>query len=67
MKAPQVLALLIAVLASGWASYVFFRGSLTGAPPMYSHGWFKRVLHFTAGIILGALAIGACLKLAGRW
>jgi hypothetical protein len=26
----------------------------------------QRILHFTAGIIFGALAVAACLKLAGR-
>ena len=56
----------VAVLLSAWASYVFFRGSITGAPPMYSRGWLLRILHFIAGIIFGALTIAACLKLAGR-
>jgi hypothetical protein len=67
MKASHIIGYSVALLLSGWASYVFFRGSLTGAPPMYSHGWFQRVLHFTAGIIFGAFAIVAFLKLAGRW
>lgn len=47
--------------------YVFLRGSMAGAPPMYSRGPVQRILHFVAGIIFGVLAIGACLKLAGRW
>jgi len=67
MKAFQIFRYSVAVVVTGWASYTFFKGSLTGAPLMYSHGWFQRVLHFAAGIIFGALAIGACLKLAGRW
>jgi hypothetical protein len=66
MKASQLLGYSIALLLSAWASYVFFRGSITGASPLYSHGWFQRSLHFTAGIIFGALTIAACLKLAGR-
>jgi hypothetical protein len=67
MKAAQVFGFVVAVLLSAWASETFFRGSITGAPPMYSRGWSQRVLHFAAGIIFGALAIAACLKLAGRW
>ncbi len=67
MKAPEVLGSVIAVLVSAWASYAFFRGSITGAPPLYSHGWLRRILHFTAGVIFGALAIAACLKLSGKW
>jgi hypothetical protein len=57
----------IAVLICGWASYTFFKGALTGAPPLHSHGWFQRVLHFAAGIIFGAFTVVACLMLAGRW
>lgn len=67
MKAAQVLGLLIAIIVSAWASYVFFRGSISGAPPMYSHGKLQRILHFTAGIIFGALTVAAILKMAGRW
>jgi hypothetical protein len=67
MKAPHIFGYSVAVLASAWASYVFFRGSITGVPPMYSRGWLERILHFIAGIIFGALTVAACLKLAGRW
>ena len=66
MKATQVLGLVVAVLVSAWASYSFIRASITGAPPLYSQGWLQRILHFTAGLIFGALAFAACLKLAGR-
>jgi len=67
MKASHIFGYSVALLVTARASYLFFRGSLTGAPPMYSHGWFQRVLHFTAGVIFGALTIAACLKLAGKW
>jgi hypothetical protein len=66
MKASHIFGYSVAVLLPAWASYVFFRGSITGAPPMYSRGWLERILHFIAGIIFGALTIAACLKLAGR-
>jgi hypothetical protein len=67
MKTPQILGYVISVLVSVWASFSFLRGSITGAPPLYSHTWAQRILHFIAGILFGALAIFAGLKLAGRW
>jgi hypothetical protein len=54
---------LIALVLSLWGSYSFFRGSITGSPPLYSRGWFERGLHFAAGIIFGSLAIGIALKI----
>jgi hypothetical protein len=57
----------IALAFSAWASFSFFRGSITGAPFLYSKGWFQRGLHLAAGIIFGALAIGMILKIAGKW
>jgi hypothetical protein len=65
MKTPQILGYVISVLVSVWASFSFLRGSFTGAPPLYSHTWAQRILHFIAGILFGALAIFAGLKLAG--
>jgi hypothetical protein len=38
MKAAQVFGFVVAALASAWASFAFFRGSISGAPPLYSHG-----------------------------
>jgi hypothetical protein len=67
MKTAQVLGYAIAVLVSVWASFSFLRGSITGAPPLYSHTWAQRIVHFIAGILFGALAIFAGLKLVGRW
>ncbi len=67
MKLNQTIGAAVAMLLSGFASFVFFLGSLTGAPPMYSRGWFQRGLHFLAGIIFAALAVGAALRLAGKW
>jgi hypothetical protein len=63
MKVPQVFGLVVAVLVSAWASISFFRGSIIGAPPLYSRGWWRRSLHFAAGILFGALTLAACLKL----
>jgi hypothetical protein len=65
MKAAQVFGFVLATLLSGWASFSFFKGSLTGSPPLYSHGWLQRTLHFAAGILFAALALFACLKLSG--
>jgi hypothetical protein len=65
MKTPQVLGYLVAV--SAWASFSFLQGSITGSPPLYSHTWVQRILHFIAGIIFGAFAIAGAMKLAGRW
>jgi hypothetical protein len=67
MKTPQIFGHLLAVIVSSWASFSFLRGSITGAPPLYSRTWAQRILHFIAGIIFGALAIGIAMKLAGRW
>ena len=67
MKLDHLIGAAIALILSTWASFTFFRGSITGAPPLYSQGWFKRVLHFAAGIIFGALATGIALKIAGEW
>jgi hypothetical protein len=52
----------IALVLSAWASFTFFRSSITGAPPLYSSGWFAHALHFVAGIIFGSLAIFIALK-----
>jgi hypothetical protein len=67
MKTPQALGYVVAAVVSVWASFSFLRGSITGAPPLYSHTWSQRILHFIAGILFGALAIAAAMKLAGRW
>jgi len=67
MKTPQILGYVVAIVVSVWASFSFLRGSITGAPPLYSHTWAQRVLHFIAGLLFAALAIGGALKLAGRW
>jgi hypothetical protein len=67
MEAAQVFGFVVAVFVSARASFHFLRGSITGAPPLYSHGWLQRILHFVAEIIFGALALAASLKLAGKW
>jgi hypothetical protein len=67
MDGRHLIGALIALALSVWASFSFFRGSITGAPPLYSRGWFQRGLHFAAGIIFGSLAIGIVLKIAGKW
>jgi len=55
MDIRHLIGALIALTFSTWASFSFFRGSITGAPPLYSRGWFQRGLHFAAGIIFGAV------------
>jgi hypothetical protein len=57
----------VCLLLSSWASFTFFKGAVTGAPPLYTRGWFQRVLRFTAGLIFLAFAIGAGLKIVGKW
>ena len=67
VKTVNPLGAIIAGILCTWASFTFLRGSLTGAPPMYSHGWVQRGLHFIAGIIFASLAVGALLMLTGKW
>jgi hypothetical protein len=67
MKIGQLIGAVVALVLSAWASFVFCRGSLTGAPPLYSRGLLQRSLHFVAGIIFASLAIGIALNIAGRW
>ena len=45
----------IALVLSAWASFTFLRSSITGAPPLYSSGWFAHALHFVAGSFSGHL------------
>jgi len=67
VKTVNPLGAIITGILCAWASFTFLRGSLTGAPPMYSHGWFQRGLHFIAAIIFASLAVGAVLMLTGKW
>jgi hypothetical protein len=62
-----MISAIVCLVLSSWASFTFIKGAITSAPPLYSRGWFQRVLHFTAGLIFCALAIGAGLKIAGKW
>jgi hypothetical protein len=66
MKLDHPISASVALVLSAWASFMFFRGSITGAPPLYSQGWLQRGLHFAAGIIFGSLAIGIALKFVGK-
>jgi cell division protein FtsX len=66
VKAVHPIGAVIAGILSAWASFHLFRGSLKGAPPMYSHGWFQRGLHFMAGIIFACVAVAVVFILAGR-
>lgn len=63
----HVIGASIGMILSAWASLIFFRGSVTGTPPLYSTGWLERSLHFAAGIIFGSLAIGIALLMVGKW
>src|ERR1035438_6909072 len=67
MKLDHLIGAVIALVCSTWASFTFFRGSITGAPPLYSHGGLKRVLHFAEGVIFGSLAIATASKILGKW
>jgi hypothetical protein len=67
MKVNHAIGAVIGLVLSAWASVTFLRGSVGGAPPLYSRGWHERGLHFVAGIIFGSLAIGLALKIAGKW
>jgi len=67
VKTANPVGAIITGILCAWASFTFFRGGLTGAPPMYSHGWFQRWLHFIAGIIFASLAVGAVVMLTGKW
>jgi hypothetical protein len=67
MKLDSPISAIVCLVVSSWASFVFFRGSITGAPPLYSRGWFKRGLHFAAGIIFGSIVVAVVLKFAGKW
>jgi hypothetical protein len=64
-KASAVFGFVLATVVSAWASFSFFKGSLRGSPPLYSHRWLQRTLHFAAGILFSVLALFACLKLLG--
>jgi len=67
MDTRHLIGAVIALILRVEASFSFFRGSVTGAPPLYSRGPFQRTLHFAGGIIFGSLAIGIVLKIAGKW
>jgi hypothetical protein len=56
--AGHSIGFLVALAASLWAAFMFIRGSITGAPPLYSKGPLRRSLHFIAGLIFALLAIG---------
>jgi hypothetical protein len=68
MRIGSLIGTVVALVSTIWASFSFFRGSITGASPLYSpRGWFERFLHFAAGIIFAAVAMGIVLKIAGKW
>ena len=62
----KAVGIVIGLAVSTWASFTFLRCSISGAPPLYSHGLFKRSMHFLAGIIFGSLAIEIALMLARK-
>jgi hypothetical protein len=62
----KLFGLVIAIAVSSRVSFTFFKGSLTGASPLYSHGWLQRALHFVAGALFAALALFASAKLYSR-
>ena len=62
----RLVGILVALTLSLWAAFTFFRSSITGAPPLYSKGPMQRTLHFTAGVIFAALAVGAVVMLVRK-
>jgi hypothetical protein len=66
ISAGNSIGILVALLLSSWAAFIFLRSSITGAPPLYSKGALRRTLHFTAGVIFAALAVGAVAMLVRK-
>jgi hypothetical protein len=66
MSAGHSIGILVALLLSLWAAFIFLRSSITGAPPLYSKGALQRTLHFTAGVLFAALALGAVAMLVRK-
>jgi len=62
----KLVGVLVALALSSWASFSFLRSSVTGAPPLYSKGPLERTLHFIAGVIFAAFAVGAVAMLVRR-
>ncbi|HEY3930360.1 MAG TPA: hypothetical protein VGL89_18450 [Candidatus Koribacter sp.] len=62
----RTLAYILCFIVSLTAAVAFWRGSLTGAPPLYSKGVVERGLHFVAGILFAAIAIYAAVSLFRR-
>jgi len=46
MSTGRSVGFFVALAASLWAAFVFLRSSITGAPPLYSKGRWRRTLHF---------------------
>jgi hypothetical protein len=63
MSAGHSIGILVALVLSLWAAFIFLRSSITGAPPLYSKGAFRRTLHFTAGLLFAALTVYAIAML----
>ena len=66
MSGGQLVGILVALALSLWAAFLFLRTSVTGAPPLYSKGPLQRTLHFIAGVIFAALALGAVVMLVKK-
>jgi heme A synthase len=66
MSAGHLMGILVALVLSLWAAFIFLRSSITGAPPLYSKGPLRRTLHFIAGVIFAALALGALAMLVRK-
>ena len=66
MSGGQLVGIIVALALSLWATFLFLRSSVTGAPPLYSKGPLQRTLHFIAGVIFAALALGAVVMLVKK-
>jgi len=66
MSTGRSVGFFVALAASLWAAFVFLRSSITGAPPLYSKGRWRRTLHFIAGVIFAVLAVGIGVMLVHK-
>ncbi len=63
ISGQRLAGILIALVLSLWAAFLFFRSSVSGRPPLYSKGILQRILHFIAGALFVALAFAAVAML----
>jgi hypothetical protein len=62
MGIRYLIGVVVALVLSTWASFSFFRGSITGAPPLYSHGRFQQ-LRLALCVLVGNMSTGVLIRL----